>query len=99
MISDCLMTAADLSEMVTSFWHLPDAVDALEKIGRNKTIRARDIIFHQGDDAIQYFGITSGIIKLVKHWLMGTRASWVFLTCRALWAIATASIIPIQLKR
>ena len=51
-----------------------DVVAALEKICRGKTIRARDLIFRQGDDAIQYFGITSGIIKLVKTLANGNQS-------------------------
>ena len=51
---------------------LADVV-TLERMGRNKIIEARDLIFRQGDDAIQYFGITSGIIKLVKTLANGTQ--------------------------
>ena len=50
-----------------------DTVAALEKICRNKTIRAGDVIFRQGDDATHYFGVTSGVIKLVKSLANGTQ--------------------------
>jgi CRP/FNR family transcriptional regulator len=43
-----------------------DAVTTLEKMGRNKILGAQDLIFRQGDDATQYFSVTSGVIKLVK---------------------------------
>jgi CRP/FNR family transcriptional regulator len=51
-----------------------DVVAALEKICRGKIIRARDLIFRQGDDAIQYFNITSGIIKLVRTLANGNQS-------------------------
>ena len=51
-----------------------DAVDALEKICRIKTLRAGALIFRQGDDAIQYFGVTRGIIKLVKTLANGNQS-------------------------
>jgi CRP/FNR family transcriptional regulator len=51
-----------------------DTVAALEKICRNKTIRAGNVIFRQGDDANHYFGVTSGIIKLVKSLANGNQS-------------------------
>jgi len=51
-----------------------DAVATLDKMGRDKILGARDPIFRQGDDAIQYFGIKSGIIKLVKTFADGNQS-------------------------
>jgi CRP/FNR family transcriptional regulator, anaerobic regulatory protein len=38
----------------------------LLQISRRKTMPAHNVIFHDGDDADQYFTVTSGIVKLVK---------------------------------
>jgi CRP/FNR family transcriptional regulator, anaerobic regulatory protein len=38
----------------------------LLQISRRKTVSAHNVIFRDGDDADQYFTVTSGIVKLVK---------------------------------
>lgn len=39
---------------------------SLEKISRKRIVKARKVIFHDGDESNQYFNVKSGAIKLIK---------------------------------
>jgi|SRR5208337_4268767 len=43
-----------------------EALAQLYQLSRRKTLPAHNVIFRDGDEADQYFSITSGIVKLVK---------------------------------
>ncbi len=50
-----------------------NAISKLELMGRKRTIRARNVLFREGDPVYQYFGVANGIIKLVKTLACGSQ--------------------------
>ena len=67
--------AASIASRDNAFYSELDnnAISKLELIGRRRIIRAKDVLFHEGDPVHQYFSVANGIIKLVKTLACGNQ--------------------------